>query len=58
MRTIQKDNKAEAYIEGMLWAAYGVKVISGNVEEWQRLTNINYIEFSEEGRNGFYLGKK
>lgn len=35
MRTIQKDNKVEAYIKGMLWAAYGVKVISGNVEEWQ-----------------------
>lgn len=31
---------------------------SPNAEERQRLTNINYIEFSEEGRNGFYLGKK
>lgn len=28
-------NKAKAYIEGMLWAAYGVKNISGNVCEWQ-----------------------
>ena len=28
-------NKAKAYIEGMLWAAYGVRVISGNVAEWQ-----------------------
>lgn len=35
MRTIQKDNKAEAYIEGMLWAAYGVKVISCDAVEWQ-----------------------
>lgn len=31
---------------------------SPNVEERQRLTNINYIEFSEDGRNGFYLGKE
>ena len=28
-------NKAKAYLEGMLWAAYGVIVISGNVAEWQ-----------------------
>ena len=26
---------AKAYLEGMLWAAYGVKVISGSVAEWQ-----------------------
>ena len=26
---------AKAYIEGMLWAAYGVKIISGSAEEWQ-----------------------
>ncbi len=31
---------------------------SPNEKERQRLTNINYIEFSEEGRNGFYLGKE
>ena len=31
---------------------------SPNAEERQRLTNINYIEFSEDGRNGFYLGKE
>ena len=30
---------------------------SPNAEERQRLTNINYIEFSEEGRNGFYFGE-
>ena len=26
---------AKAYIEGMLWAAYGVKIISGSAAEWQ-----------------------
>ena len=26
---------AKAYLEGMLWAAYGVKIISGTVAEWQ-----------------------
>ena len=26
---------AKAYLDGMLWAAYGVKNISGSAEEWQ-----------------------
>lgn len=26
---------AKGYLEGMLWAAYGVKIISGSVDEWQ-----------------------
>ena len=26
---------AKGYLEGMLWAAYGVKIISGSVAEWQ-----------------------
>ena len=30
---------------------------SPNEEERRVLTNINYIEFSKNGRNGFYLGK-
>lgn len=25
----------KGYLEGMLWAAYGVKIISGSVAEWQ-----------------------
>lgn len=33
---VKKDaNPALAYLEGMMWAAYGVKVISCNVVEWQ-----------------------
>lgn len=28
-------NPALAYLEGMLWAAYGVKVISSDAVEWQ-----------------------
>ena len=28
-------NPAIAYLEGMLWAAYGVKVISCDAVEWQ-----------------------
>lgn len=35
MITIKNVNPAQAYLEGMLWAAYGVKVISGPVAEWQ-----------------------
>ena len=35
MMTIKNVNPAQAYLEGMLWAAYGVKVISGSVAEWQ-----------------------
>ena len=35
MITIDKVNTAQAYIEGMLWAAYGVRIFSENVAEWQ-----------------------
>lgn len=35
MNTIQNINTAQAYLEGMLWAAYGVKLIGGFVSEWQ-----------------------
>ena len=35
MMTIKNVNPAQAYLEGMLWAAYGIKVISGSVAEWQ-----------------------
>lgn len=31
----QSLDTARAYFEGMLWAAYGVKIISGSVAEWQ-----------------------
>ena len=31
----QSIDTAEGYLEGMLWAAYGVKIISGSVAEWQ-----------------------
>ena len=35
MKTIGKVNPAQAYIEGMLWAAFGVRIFSENVAEWQ-----------------------
>lgn len=35
METISKANTAQAYIEGMLWAAYSVRIFSENVAEWQ-----------------------
>ena len=35
MKTIKAVNPAQAYIEGMLWAAYGVRIINGTVAEWQ-----------------------
>jgi uncharacterized protein YnzC (UPF0291/DUF896 family) len=34
MRTIDRVNIAQAYIEGMLWAAFGVRIFSENVAEW------------------------
>ena len=35
MKTIPNDNMAQAYLEGMLWAAFGVRIFSDNVAEWQ-----------------------
>lgn len=35
MKAIKDVNPAQAYVEGMLWAAYGVKVFSDSVAEWQ-----------------------
>lgn len=35
MIIIKEVNPAQAYLEGMLWAAFGVKVISGDAVEWQ-----------------------
>ena len=35
MKTIQEVNPALAYCEGMLWAAFGVRIFSDNVAEWQ-----------------------
>lgn len=35
MKTINVVNPVQAYLEGMLWAAFGVRIISGNVAEWQ-----------------------
>ena len=31
----QSIDSVKAYFEGMLWAAYGVKIISCSAEEWQ-----------------------
>ena len=31
----QSIDTARAYLEGMLWAAYGVKIIRGSAAEWQ-----------------------
>jgi hypothetical protein len=35
MDIIQDINTAKAYLEGMLRAAFGVKIIDCNVAEWQ-----------------------
>lgn len=35
MKTIQEVYSARAYFEGMLWAAFGVRIFSDNVAEWQ-----------------------
>ena len=33
--TMKDETPAQAYLEGMFWAAYGVKVISCDAVEWQ-----------------------
>lgn len=35
MKTIIKVNPAQAYCQGMLWAAFGVRIFSDNLDEWQ-----------------------
>lgn len=35
MRTIKGVNPAQAFFEGMLWAAFGVRIFSDNAAEWQ-----------------------
>ena len=35
MKAIKDVNPAQAYFEGMLLAAYGVKIFSDSVAEWQ-----------------------
>ena len=35
IKTIHEVNPALAYLQGMLWAAFGVKVISTDAHEWQ-----------------------
>jgi len=35
MKAIKDVNPAQAYIEGMFRAAYGVRIINGTVAEWQ-----------------------
>ena len=35
MKTIIEVKPAQAYSEGMLWAAFGVRIFSDNVAEWQ-----------------------
>ena len=35
MKTIPNDNMAQAYLEGMLETAFGVRIFSDNVAEWQ-----------------------
>lgn len=35
MELKKEENPAQAYFEGMLWAAFGVRIFSDNVAEWQ-----------------------
>lgn len=35
MKIIQEVKPAQAYFEGMLWAAFGVRIFCDNVAEWQ-----------------------
>ena len=57
MITIKNVNPAQAYLEGMLWAAYGVKVISGPVAEWQidkvKESALKYTSYGFEKHVGY-----
>lgn len=35
MELKKENNPEQAYFEGMLWAAFGVRIFSDNVAEWQ-----------------------
>lgn len=35
MNKVQSTNPVQAYLEGMLWASFGVKIFEENVAEWQ-----------------------
>ncbi|MBR5399917.1 MAG: hypothetical protein IK103_09030 [Bacteroidales bacterium] len=35
MTKMELDDSTKAYFEGMLWAAYGVKLMGGFISEWQ-----------------------
>ena len=35
MNTKQEVNPAKAFFEGMLWAAFGVRIFSDNAKEWK-----------------------
>ena len=35
MNKVQSTNPVQAYLEGMLWAVFGVKIFEDNVAEWQ-----------------------
>lgn len=35
MNKVQSTNPVQAYLEGMLWASFSVKIFEENVAEWQ-----------------------
>ena len=41
-------NPAQAYCEGMLWAAFGVRIFSDNASEWQIDTVSKYAKRLKE----------
>ena len=48
MKTIKEVNPAQAYFEGMLWAAFGVRIFSDNVAEWHIDTVKRYAKKLKE----------
>lgn len=42
LNTIQEVNPAQAYFEGMLWTAFGVRIFSDNVAEWRIYTRTGW----------------
>ena len=49
MKTIQSVNRASAYLEGMICAAFGVRIFSDNASEWQTDSVRKYAHKLKQG---------
>lgn len=52
MKTTQSINPASAYLEGMIWAAFGVRIFGDNASEWQIDAVSKYAKKAERRGDG------